>query len=98
MDQTFSIGDESGESAGQRNSWTFSVSRKLLKILATCDRALFCLNVGFHRTRINSKAMGRNTPEMQLALFKVSSMRTGGDQDVYPIGPHTITPGDEPIR
>ncbi|GFU69046.1 hypothetical protein TNCV_4457731 [Trichonephila clavipes] len=40
MNRTFSIRERSGERAGQGNSQTFSVSRKIRTIPATCGRAL----------------------------------------------------------
>ncbi|GFW20689.1 hypothetical protein TNCV_1049121 [Trichonephila clavipes] len=47
-----SILERSGESASQGNIRTFSVSRKVRTIPATCGRALSYRNVGFHRSRI----------------------------------------------
>ncbi|GFU72612.1 hypothetical protein TNCV_4838401 [Trichonephila clavipes] len=89
MDQTFSIGERSGERAGQDNSRIFSVSSKVRTIPSKCDRALSCLNTGFRRARIKGRTMGRNKPEMLRDLFKVPSMRAKGEQDVDSFAPHT---------
>ncbi|GFU10943.1 DUF4817 domain-containing protein [Trichonephila clavipes] len=43
MDKTFSFGERSGEHAGQNNSQTFSVSRKVRTLPAKCGQALSCL-------------------------------------------------------
>ncbi|GFS86014.1 hypothetical protein TNCV_1220041 [Trichonephila clavipes] len=51
MDQTFSTGERSEEIADQGNSRTFSVSRNVRTILATCSRALSCRNVRFLRAK-----------------------------------------------
>ncbi|GFU16393.1 hypothetical protein TNCV_835821 [Trichonephila clavipes] len=93
IDLTFSIGERSGERAGKGNSQTFSLSRKVRTIPTTCGCVLSFLKVGFRRTRIKGRATGRNTLEMERALFKVPSMRTRGDQDAYPIAPHVVMPG-----
>ncbi|GFS94796.1 hypothetical protein TNCV_4456721 [Trichonephila clavipes] len=61
MDQTFSVVKRSGEHAGQGNSRTFSVSRKVRTIQATCGRPR---NKWFCRARIKGRATGRNTREM----------------------------------
>ncbi|GFV71022.1 hypothetical protein TNCV_1447221 [Trichonephila clavipes] len=58
MDQTFSIGDISGECDGQNNSRTFFISRNVRTIPEICGSSLSCLNVGVRTARIKFKSNG----------------------------------------
>ncbi|GFX78997.1 hypothetical protein TNCV_3912841 [Trichonephila clavipes] len=71
--------------------------RYLLTLFQKIILQLRELEKRFYGARIKDRATDRNTPEMHRALFKVPSMRTKVDRDVYPIAPHTITPCDGPI-
>ena len=96
-DQTFAIGERVEGRGGQHSSKIFSVPRKVRTIPWTSGHALSCWNVAFHKTQIKGRATGRNTTETQWPLFKLQSMQTRGDQEVYPKVLHTVTPDDEPV-
>jgi hypothetical protein len=68
--QAFSLGDVSGEYAGHGRTWTFSVSRYCVQILATRGSAL-----SWWWWRMNATRMGLRIASRYLCAFKLSSIK-----------------------
>ena len=91
ISQTCSMGDMSGEHAGQVCSDTRSLWKKACTILATCGQALSCWNMACGVAWRRGSTSGCKTSLMLQLLFRVPSIHRRRDRILYPMVPQTIT-------
>ena len=88
---TYSIGDKSGEYAGQSGTHMLSSTRNSLQTLAMWGLALSCWKMVLF-WRMNGRAMGRSIPSRYLTSFRLLTMACCCAQCPWDISAHTNMP------